>query len=210
MTTSAEPISQRPFRIADAMVLIAALFVALAWDRARVLGALLGFPSRLWFLFGSSFSFRYLASEAAGVVLLWLPFLVVGSLSVFALRLQQPRPDLLRLLQQPGAVACSLATLAIVPAGIMVLATRFLSGRPAAYAWAGVVDDLKPEQFTVVAALIGLAVMVAWIVMKAKGQWRPEASWIDRFGRLLGWGWILMILGGMLELVLSLVRLASG
>ena len=93
---------------------------------------------------------------------------------------------------------------------MMVLATHFCSGRPVAYASALALDDLKPERLSVVATLIGLAVLVAWIVMKAKRQWRPEASWIDRFGRLLGWGWILMILGGMLELVLSLVRLASG
>ena len=72
MTTSAEPTSQRPFRIADAMVLIAALFVALVWDRARVLGSLIGFPFRLRNLFGASFSFGYLASEAAGLVLLGL------------------------------------------------------------------------------------------------------------------------------------------
>jgi hypothetical protein len=89
----------------------------------------------------------------------------------------------------------------------MVLSTHFLSGRPAAYAWARTVDDLKPENLAVVAVLIGLAVMVAWIVLKAKGQWRPEASWIDRIGRLLGWGWILMICGGMNQLVLGLVRL---
>jgi hypothetical protein len=200
MSPSAEPIRPRPFRIADGMVLIAALFVAAAWDRGRVLGA-------IGFHFPSSFSFSALAFEAAQVVLLWLPFLVVGSLTAFALRLQQPRPDLRRLLQQPGAVACALATLAIVPTGSTVLSTHFFSGRPLAYAWARTVDDLKLENFTVLAVLVGLAVMVAWIVMKAQGQWRPEASWIDRVGRLLGCGWILMIFGGMIQLILGLVRL---
>ncbi len=209
MTTSAEPISQRPFRIADAMVLIAALFVALAWDRAAVLRTLAEVLYRLKSLFHLSFSFWGFAFDTAAVVLLLIPFLVVGSLSVLALRLQRPRPGLRQLLQQPGAVACALATLAIVPAGIMVLVTHFFSGRPLAYAWARAVDDLKPESLTVVAALIGFAVLVAWIVMRSKRQWRPEASWIDGFGRLLGWGWIAMIFGGMIQLILNLVRLSG-
>ncbi len=202
MRTGAEPTSQRPFRIADAMVLIAAMFVAMVWDRARVLNA-------LGHLFRMPFSFGNLAFQAAELVLLLLPVLVMGSLSVLALRLQGPRPALRPLLQQPGAVACALATLAIVPAGMMVLATHFFSGRPVTYAWARAVDDLKPEKLTVVAVLIGLAVLVAWIVMGAKRQWRPEASWIDRLGRLLGCGWIAMIFGGMIELTTNLFRLAN-
>jgi hypothetical protein len=204
----AEPIGQRPFRIADAMVLIAVLFVALAWDRAEGLDAL-GFLFRLGSMIWPPYSLWNLLFHSAEVALMLVPFLVVGSLSVLALRLQQPRPALRPLLLQPGAVACALATLVIVPAGMIVLSTHFFSGRPLASAWARIVDDVKPEKLTVVAVLIGLSVAVAWIVMRAKGQWRPEASWIDRLGRLVGWGWMLMIVCGMLELVLGLARLAS-
>jgi hypothetical protein len=209
VTTSAEPIRPRPFRIADGMVLIAGLFVAAAWDRARVLGAFF-FPFRLGDVFRSPSPAWVLAHEAAVTVLLWLPFLVVGSLTVFALRWLRPRPEWRELCQQPGAAACALASLAIIPIGGIILATHAFSGRPLAIAWARVMDDARPENLTVVASLIGLAVLVAWIVMRSTHQWKPEASWIDRFGRLLGWGWILMIAGGMIELVLSLVRLASG
>ncbi len=209
MTTSAEPVTQRPFRIADGMVLMAALFIALVWDRAGGLDAL-GFLFRLGSMFWPPYSLWNLVFHTAEVVLLLLPFLVVGSLSAFVLRFQRPRPALSQFLQKPGAVACAVATLAIVPTGLMVLATHFSSGRAASFAWAGVLDDLKPENLSVVASLIGLAILVAWIAMRATGQWKPEASWIDRFGRLIGWGWILMIFGGMIQLVLNLVRLASG
>ena len=34
---------------------------------------------------------------------------------------------------------------------MMVLASHFFSGRPLAFAWARAVDDLKPENLTVVA-----------------------------------------------------------
>jgi hypothetical protein len=37
-----------------------------------------------------------------------------------------------------------------------------------------------------VAALI---VPFSWAALKAAGCWRPEASWIDRFGRILGFCW---------------------
>ena len=106
MTPSDVPISQRPFRIADAMVLIAALFVALVWDRAGGLN-IPGFLFRLGYMFWPPYSLWNLAFHAAEVVLLLLPFLVLGSLSVFALRFQRPRPTLRQLLREPGAVACA-------------------------------------------------------------------------------------------------------
>jgi len=41
----------------------------------------------------------------------------------------------------------------------------------------------------------GLAVTVAWVTLAVSGRWQPQLSWIDRVGRLMGCGWIgLMIL----------------
>jgi hypothetical protein len=34
-----------------------------------------------------------------------------------------------------------------------------------------------------------LIVPFSWGALKAAGCWRPEASWIDRFGRILGFCW---------------------
>jgi hypothetical protein len=34
------------------------------------------------------------------------------------------------------------------------------------------------------------AVAGAWLVLVLAGWWRPERSWIDRFGRALGFGWL--------------------
>jgi hypothetical protein len=202
MATSAEPLTYRPFRVADGMVLIAALFVAAAWDRGAVLEA-------VGWRFMVPPTLGVLANQAVAIVTVLLPFLVVASPTLLALRLQTPRPGLRALLEQPGAVACALASLAVIPVVLLVLVSNFTAGRPMAAAWTRAVDDLKPERFALVGTLIGLAVLVAWIVLRARQQWHPEASWIDRLGRLVGSGWIVMILGGVLPLVLLLLRLAG-
>jgi hypothetical protein len=193
----------RPMRVSDMMVLIAALFIALAWDRAGVLDA-------LRIVSQAPVSGLHLAIQAASAVLLLIPFLAVGSLAVCVLRLQRPRPSWHRLLQQPGTVASALAVAALVPIGSMIVASHAVSGRPMAVAWARALDDFKPDQLTVVASLVGLAVALAWIVMKARRQWKPEPGWIDGLGRVLGWGWIAMIVGGMVPIGVWIVRLANG
>jgi hypothetical protein len=154
-------------------------------------------------------SFGQFLIQAQATVVLYLPFLIAGSLAQIAFRLQRPRPSWQQLRRQPGTVACALATVFLIPAGLMILELHLFSGRPPLVAWARIVDDLKPERLTIVATTIGLAVLVAWIVMNVTRQWKPEANWIDRLGRVLGVGWIIMILGGMLQLLIDLSRLAG-
>ena len=36
----------------------------------------------------------------------------------------------------------------------------------------------------------GIAVAAVWLVLALSGRWRPEKSWIDRLGRMLGVTWI--------------------
>jgi hypothetical protein len=190
----------RPFGVGDGMILIAGLFVAMAWDRPRVLDPLLRVsepaPYSWW-----------LAEEAASISALLLQVLVVASLTVLALRLRPKRPSLGRLVQQPGAVACALASAASVAVGSMVLASHCASGRPLAASWARAADDLKPDKLMIVAVLIGMAVLMAWIVLLARRQWKPETGWVDRLGRLVGTGWIAMIGAGMFLLILRLAGL---
>jgi hypothetical protein len=38
------------------------------------------------------------------------------------------------------------------------------------------------------------AVAGAWLILLLAGWWRPEPSWIDRLGRVLGLGWIVLSL----------------
>ena len=101
----------------------------MAWDRGAFLAA-------LGQIAAMPRSLRQLLFEARATVVLWLPFLVALSLAQIALRLQPPRPPWHRLLQQPGAVACALASLIMVPIGLTVLEVHLFSGRPPVVAWA--------------------------------------------------------------------------
>ncbi|MFO0955968.1 MAG: hypothetical protein U0800_00720 [Isosphaeraceae bacterium] len=45
-------------------------------------------------------------------------------------------------------------------------------------------------QFAEFSAPCGLTVAAVWLVLALSGRWRPEPSWIDRLGRLVGAAWI--------------------
>jgi hypothetical protein len=54
-----------------------------------------------------------------------------------------------------------------------------------------VVHDIVLESFPFLCSPgVGIAVIVAWSVLWANRRWRPEPSWIDRTGRLLGVYWV--------------------
>jgi hypothetical protein len=90
------------------------------------------------------------------------------------LRLRHPRPKPRQLIRQSGFVACmvsmgaALAAFAIV--GMGWFSQSVLSLR----------------------VMRGLALLLFWIVVGIP-PWQSEASWIDRLGRAVGWGWIIAI-----------------
>jgi hypothetical protein len=46
-------------------------------------------------------------------------------------------------------------------------------------------------------SLVAAAMIVGgWITMAISGRWRPVATWLDRFGRLLGLLWIACAVAG--------------
>ena len=50
----------------------------------------------------------------------------------------------------------------------------------------------------------GLAVTIAWVALAVSGRWQSEPSWIDRVGRLMGCGWIgMMMLDPWILLILK-------
>jgi hypothetical protein len=96
--------------------------------------------------------------------------LVVLLTPVFLLmRLRRPRPRLVELAWQPGMMACTLAVV-LVPLSLL-----------------GWVAGLDWYRWLLPAAILG-----GWAAAAATGRLRPEPSWIDRFGRVLGVGWCLV------------------
>jgi hypothetical protein len=47
----------------------------------------------------------------------------------------------------------------------------------------------------------GWAVVVSWLTLALIGRWRPEPSWVDRWGRVLGFTWI--VIGPMASLLID-------
>ncbi len=58
--------------------------------------------------------------------------------------------------------------------------------------------DRKPRRFgmgdlMILIAAIGVGIVGVrgiWLGLAASGRWRPERSWVDRLGRVLGVAWI--------------------
>jgi hypothetical protein len=91
----------------------------------------------------------------------------------FVLRLKRPRPAIRVLLRQPGTVAC----LAILFGAVCV---------------SGYLDYFffyfKAHMHLTTFLAVGGTVAVAWAILSLSGKWQAEPGWIDRIGRLLGYG----------------------
>jgi hypothetical protein len=187
---------KRPFGLADGLVLAAAIGAGLAANRTSWPGLVL----------------RWRHSPDAHRTIeygleLVCPYLVTGTLAALAMRLRGPRPRLLRLLRQPGTVACVVALAALLPVlcrmagpwtgGRFFQFTEHVVGPPGGREHPDVFHG-HPRYLSSAWGIvfsgnrIGFAVAGAWFALFASGRWRSEASWIDRLGRAMGWAWIVL------------------
>jgi hypothetical protein len=146
------------FTLRDAMVLVAATALAVSVDRAAWLG-----------LAHLSALLRWLELSA--------PIAVFWMIAALGLRLLPPRPPLRRLGKRPGLVACAVASV-------------YTAWSLALYGMAIARGDWLPPNawsyfVTTLGGAVGSALPAAWVTL-AFGRWRPEPTWNDRAGRLLG------------------------
>jgi hypothetical protein len=87
------------------------------------------------------------------------------------LRLRRPRPPLRDLVRQSGFVVC----LAVIVGTLIFVDLGWVAR-----------IDVSWE------AILASALLLFWPVLGLP-PWRSEASWIDRLGRAVGWGWIVAI-----------------
>jgi hypothetical protein len=103
-----------------------------------------------------------------------LSALLMGAmLAMPVIRLRRPHPEMSEVIRQPGTIACLAAIVARVL--LVDISWTFLIQIPASTIAAGSLLLLWP--------LAGLA------------PWRPEPSWVDRLGRAVGWGCIVVTAG---------------
>jgi len=191
--------STRKLGIRDAMVLIAATAVGLAvfplaFDDYFRLGT--GLSASVIALTtpqnGSTnwaWAFYDIYGHFAAIL---LPFCWAWTIALAGLHLIGPRPGASRLRHQPGANACVSATIAYVCASIILCLILALSS-PRVESFE---SDVHWSEFLpiwsvfFVPPLIGFAVLGSWLFLVFGRSWRPERSWIDLAGRLLGVYWI--------------------
>jgi hypothetical protein len=189
---AADPRPARHFSIGDGLILMAA--AALSLERLRGMGWFTRFPvdltwcwqeiSRvgLWppwdILFDGNLQAmrKDIATRLADDVLIQLlSSLLVGFMVAQPLlRLRHPRPEPRQLTRQSGFVACMVS----------------MGAALAAFAIVGM--NWFSQSVLSLRVMRGVAVLLLWIVLSLP-PWQSEASWIDRLGRAVGWGWIIVI-----------------
>ena len=191
------PRTTRPFQISDALVLVAATGLGLAgcrfwlsaskngWDALWPTGAE-PMPKRLWL-------------AALGAIPISSILLLSWTAAVFWLRLRDPRPRRRQLWCQPGFLACVAAVyfFAWKCVGVGLLAAaEVLTASPTPLPKINYGDLVKELAFMLLSshfapqANVGAAVLLLWLVTWASGRCRPEPSWVDRSGRVLGAVWV--------------------
>lgn len=169
----------RKFRLLDAIVLIAATAIGFAWLRSDSAMGIFDGPS-------------WIETDAEQLG----PLLAVWSIAVLGLRLVPPRPPLRRVVLQPGAAACGAVAFVftIYTFRYLVISAAGCRGIPWYLFRAG--GGLGPEMIgnTIVSVPYHVVVMAVWGVLFLSRRCRPEPSWIDRTGRILGLAWILLAL----------------
>jgi hypothetical protein len=200
----------RPPTILDGIIFVAAIAVALAIGRGKS-----GVPADPFELNPPTPSAGRVALGFVQTGILWTkPFAISVTATLVILRMIPPRPRLRRIARQPGFIACAAAVIAMavrlaeaVLYCIMGYLTRSSSAMrlPAPpFARRDDSDWLNPTGRILYDALvddfpgiqpwmIAVAIVAAWFVLWANGKWRPEPSWLDRLGRLMGAYWIAVV-----------------
>jgi hypothetical protein len=181
----------------DALILIAATAIGLAWWRILKPDGI--FHDSLGSI-SSVGSLREKLNCVLWVVVDFYPMVVVWTFGLLLLRLRSPRPRMRRIARQPGfATECAvLAALAVTVgelAGWMIAGSGlrfFLILTVRGQGLREVLDN--GLRFDETIQQVAAAVVSVWGVMFLGRVLRPEKSWIDRLGRVLGVLWIVMYL----------------
>ncbi len=171
----------RKFTVMDAMVLVAAVAIGLAAERAyqasiesarSASAGAITFPFRI----------RWFVRPA--------PLLASLTLALFALRLHRPRPRYRRLVGSPGFAACYAAAMGLAFATLTFI-NGFVTGYLGYNRQEVYLHYLTLQSITFAAP----AVAAVWIALALLGRWRrhPARDWIEVSGIVIGFGWLVLL-----------------
>jgi hypothetical protein len=183
---------RRPSRrltILDAVALVAATALGFAFTHA-LWDALL---REYFYEPQSGWTVGAALAKAPLSLLVLIPLLMAWTFTLVPLRLLQPRPPLRRLLRQPGLAASGAAILAMAVTHLGFLAQcavgLIVMGEFTAIS-ASSASDYFFIQIAPSTVPIACAILTAWMILAITRMGRPEPSWIDRTGQILGVLWI--------------------
>jgi hypothetical protein len=185
----------RRFNVGDALIVLVALCLGFSGirDRIRTLPARTGWWLDEYRRFRAQaasvppiseedyhFSVRSLEYFLSDELEAWLTSCLIAlTAAQMLMRLRPPRPDWATLLRQPGFLGCCAASVGFCIDKGWVSFIHF--------------ESLSLPYVT------ALAVLFAWTVLLGSRRALAERSWIDRFGRLVGLGWVLAGLWSQIE-----------
>ena len=201
---------KRRFQITDAIVLVAATGCGLAGCRFWMWSSNIDLES---FRPGENEPLlEAIWSIALGLVPIESIMLLCWTMAILLLRLRPARPRRRHLWCQPGFLACVAAIFVFAWKGAgasLYIAGQVLTANPAKLSritFGQIVHDLA---FMLISfpldtqADVGAAILLIWLVTWAGGRCRPEPSWVDRSGRVLGAIWVCTTLFAVPAMYLS-------
>jgi hypothetical protein len=181
----------RRFGLIDAMILVAATAIGIAWGRGDLIATVQAKVIPTGTVFSNTMRTRPVRfSDRLGTFRLGaLRLLGCWTLAVLVIRLRPPRPRRVRLMCQPGMLAVATATTyTVVVAASFLLA--FLIRAKYKPAWSDYIAQAIDLDGT------AKAIVAAWLILALSRRWRPERTCIDRLGCLMGVAWIVLDIVG--------------
>ena len=184
---------KRKFTMADSMILIVGVAVAMAWTRHGY--------QRMIELYSTSLQSMTWRNHFAYLRYLAITVLIPINMALVACRLCQPRPRFRTLMRQPGALAVIGVSLLAITEVLLFLFCWLITW---AVAISGMANSLQiafqgmwPYDITLIYRLFlirPIAVIVAWPLLWITGRWKTESTWIDKASRGMGVCWIALYL----------------
>jgi hypothetical protein len=198
----------RSFQIIGAIVLVAATGFGLAGCRFWLWASKTGWDD--YWPTGNESMLVSLWQATLGAIPIASILLLSWTMAVLLLRLRGARPRQRHLWCQSGFLACVAAffVFAWKSVGVVFIAAAVaLSASRAQLSnldYGDLVSELASRHLVPNFAPqvnVGAAVLLLWLVVWASGRCRPEPSWIDRSGRVLGAVWMC---GSLLEIFVAM------
>jgi hypothetical protein len=171
------PQKDREMTLFDGMVLVGAAAVGFRLVGMSQVRAVLeqGYYLKAYYNYGVAFGY------------LVYPVWLCWTFAALAIRLRSPRPRFRRLARQPGFVATfSVSIGALISLALFLLRANKIGSGPG--------NPIPTMYFLRLPFDLFWLIFGAWLAQILNRKWRSEASAIDRFGRLLGFGWIAFFL----------------